>query len=116
MAAKIKKIEKVLSVEDARKIRDAKKFESNVRGVFISVVSGAAGFGVASAIGSTVAGGTGAVVSCLNGYDPDKINDLVQDLYGGKIRTLKSITTMRYRNAGRNSGWYVANVEVVGVK
>lgn len=111
-----KTIETTLTVEQARKIRDAKKFESNVKGVFISVVSSATGAGVAGVIGAGALGGAGAIASILGGYDPDEINDLVKDLDAGRISTLKSITTMRYRNAGRNSGWYVDDVRVVGVR
>lgn len=57
-----------------------------------------------------------AVAAVVTGYDSDKINDLCNGVYWGTYRTLKSVTTWRYRNGGQNSGWYVDKVEVVGVK
>lgn len=71
-----------------------------------------------AAVGGAIGGGAafGSVIGNLLKEDTDYIDDLIVDLNDGVYSSLKTKTIMKYRNAGRNSGWYVSSVTVIGVK
>lgn len=55
------------------------------------------------------------ILSSKSGAERDRIRDLIMDFDNGRIKTLKLVTTYKYRNAGQNSGWYIDKTTVIGI-
>ncbi len=52
------------------------------------------------------------ILSSKSGAEAERIKKLLMYSTGNKF---KSITTYKYRNAGKNSGWYIYNVTVTNI-
>lgn len=105
-----------LTIEQVRAIRDAYNAQNDYIEVACTFVGGVAGAAVAGALGAGLVAAVGNAVSNMLQTDTQHFDDLVLDLINGEYRSLKSVTTMKYRNSGKNSGWYVDSVDVIGVK
>lgn len=107
---------KPLTVKQVRAIRDGYKAQNDYIATACNVLGAAAGAAVGGAIGAGGGAAFGSVIGNLLKEDTDYIDDLIVDLNDGVYSSLKTKTIMKYRNAGRNSGWYVSSVTVIGVK
>lgn len=101
-----------LTTKEARKIRDSENTYNGYVTAVCGVLGSLAGAAIGNVIGAGIGTAAGTTVSAILRKD-SKLDDLMADLDAKRISSIHVKTTMRYRNAGKNSGWYVYKTEVV---
>lgn len=109
-------ISEPLTKEQVKELREAIQEQNDYIERACTVLSAMAGAKIGGVIGAGVGAYAGNKVASYLLEDTDYINDILREFGDGEISNMKTKTVMKYRSAGRNSGWYVKSSVVIGVK